>query len=281
MQCDDLIWQQCQDGFCSFKRKSPTGTFCSNRNNVMGQCRRLFCPLANSVYATIREFGGNVYLYTKSIERAHTPQRMWKKLLLDQDYMKALQQVDETLTEEFNRRLVHRVKQRLTKVYQYLARERKLAKQQQPLLERVHEHAERIEKKKAMKAERMAKLEETIQEHLVDRLRNGTYGELYEDLEQMIDEPQEAQINEEEVEELEKELVQYVEDDSEDIEEWADRLPPAAAHPQAIAATQTTRPCTTRRSPKARRSTSSTSRRSSRPAMRSSTNRLTVTNHLS
>ena len=279
MQCDDLIWQQCQDGFCSFKRKSPTGTFCSNRNNVMGQCRRLFCPLANSVYATVREFGGNVYLYTKSIERAHTPQRMWKKLLLDQDYMKALQQVDETLTEEFNRRLVHRVKQRLTKVYQYLARERKLAKQQQPLLERVHEHAERIERKKAMKAERMAKLEETIQEHLVDRLRNGTYGELYEDLEQLIDEPQEAQINEGEVEELERELVQYVEDDSEDIEEWADRPRRDAADPQATGATPT-RPCTTRRSRRARGSTSSTSRRSS-PALRSSTNRLTVTKRLS
>ena len=57
---------------------------------------------------------------------------------------------------------------------------------------------------------------------LVARLRNGTYGELYDGLEQLLDEPQDAQINDEEVEELERELVQYVEDASEDIEEWAD-----------------------------------------------------------
>ncbi|KAL7719826.1 Protein MAK16-like protein [Entamoeba marina] len=223
MQSDDLIWLQCQDGFCSFKVKNCTGNFCRNRNNVMGQCRRLYCPLANSVYATIREFGGHVYLFTKSIERAHTPQKMWNHILLDRDYMKALETVNEILTDEYNPKLVHRVKQRLTKVYQYLAREKKLETMTDRTLERLYKRGERLDINKAEKAERMAKLDFTIKDQLIERLKQGTYGEMYEELQQLAEAPEEMKFNEEEIEkELEAELVEYEEEMSEDIEDWAD-----------------------------------------------------------
>ncbi|EKE37520.1 hypothetical protein ENUP19_0259G0046 [Entamoeba nuttalli] len=224
MQADDLIWIQCQHGFCSFKTKACTGNFCRNRNNVMGECRRLYCPLANSVYATIREFGGNVYLFTKSIERAHTPAKLWNKLLLDKDYMKALQQVTDTLTDEYNPKLVHRVKQRLTKVYQYLERERKLTQSKDRMMERVNIREERRDITRAEKAERMAKLDFVIKDQLLQRMKDGVYDDLYENLQELEQNPQQVELNEEEIEkELENELVQYEEDMSEDVEDWAER----------------------------------------------------------
>ncbi|ELP84325.1 maintenance of killer 16 protein, putative [Entamoeba invadens IP1] len=222
MQADDLIWTNCGHGFCSFRVATARTNFCRERHNVMGECRRRYCPLANSVYATIREFGGHVYLYTKSIERAHTPNKMWAKLLLDEDYMKALQQVTETLDEDvYSKFLIHRVKQRLTKVYQYLERAKQLSKSNDRTLERVNVKEDRVDKARAEKAERMAKIDLVIKDQLLQRLKSGVYGDIYENLQDMMLNPQ-APVDEKQIEqELEEELVQYEEDMSEDIEDWA------------------------------------------------------------
>jgi protein MAK16 len=83
------------------------------------------CPLANSRYATIREDEGVLHLYIKTAERAHTPKYLWEKIKLPANYTKALEIVSEQL-EHFPKYLVHRNKQRLTKIHQMLIRMRKL-----------------------------------------------------------------------------------------------------------------------------------------------------------
>ncbi|KAG5913059.1 hypothetical protein E4U42_001516 [Claviceps africana] len=183
MASDEIIWQIINQQFCSFKLKTEKQqNFCRNEYNVTGLCNRQSCPLANSRYATVRQHPTKqtLYLYMKTVERAHLPSKMWEKIKLSNNYSKALEQIDERLIY-WPKFLIHKCKQRLTRLTQVQIRMRRIAAEEERLGEKlVPKLAPKVkhrEKTRERKAEAAAKLERTIERELLDRLRQGAYGD--------------------------------------------------------------------------------------------------------
>lgn len=121
-----------------------------------------------------------LYLYMKTAERAHLPSKMWERIKLSANYARALEQIDERLIY-WPKFLIHKCKQRLTRLKQVQIRSRRIAAEEERLGERlVPKLAPKIRHREAArerKAEAAAKLERTIERELVERLRQGAYGD--------------------------------------------------------------------------------------------------------
>ncbi|TVU30239.1 hypothetical protein EJB05_21849 [Eragrostis curvula] len=215
---DDVIWHCIRHNHCSFMAKIETGIFCRNPYNATGICNRSSCPLANSRYATIRDHDGVFYLYMKTAERAHLPKKLWERVKLPRNYEKAMDVINKHL-EFWPKLLVHKIKQRLTKMTQYRIRMRKLQLKVREKIVTVPRKNEKRHLRRMEKAEKAAQLEKNIENELKERLKKGVYGDIYnidfkkfEDLLEME--------GEEEVPEEEEENVEYV--DGDDMEEMDD-----------------------------------------------------------
>ncbi|KAH8486867.1 hypothetical protein H0E87_025753 [Populus deltoides] len=178
MQHDEVIWQVIRHNHCSFMAKITTGNFCRNPYNITGVCNRSSCPLANSRYATIRDHDGVFYLYMKTIERAHKPNELWERVKLPRNYEKALEIIDKHLMY-WPKFLVHKAKQRLTKMTQMRIRMRKLAlKTREKIMTTPRKEIKR-ESRREKKAETAAELDKSIEKELLERLNGGLYGDIH------------------------------------------------------------------------------------------------------
>ncbi|KAJ5504919.1 hypothetical protein N7463_007793 [Penicillium fimorum] len=244
---DEIVWQVINQQFCSYKLKTTKDqNFCRNEYNVSGLCNRQSCPLANSRYATVRSDPetGVMYLYMKTVERAHMPSKWWERVRLSSNYAKALEQVDERLIY-WPKFLTHKCKQRLTRLTQVSIRMKNIAKEDERLGERIvpklAPKIRRREETRERKAESAARVERAIERELIERLRSGAYGDrplnveegiwkkVLRGLERAGDGQRDVDMDDgEEIEEEEEEgvgEVEYVsdldeEEDLEDMEDW-------------------------------------------------------------
>jgi len=218
MQNDETLWHCINNDFCSFKvkLKTPKQTFCRNQYNVSGLCTRTTCPLANSQYATVIEEEGVIYLYMKTVERAHSPKNLWEKVRLSRNYLQALEQISKQL-EYWPEHMVNRCKQRLTKMRQMLHRMRKLQLKEAPRMVPIKKKTERREATRELKAEAAAKVDLAIERELLERLKQGTYGAIYNFPQKQFDKV----LENEEVEVEEESDTEFIGDlgDDEDLDE--------------------------------------------------------------
>ncbi|KAJ7634176.1 Mak16 protein [Mycena polygramma] len=247
MQSDDVIWSVINHQFCSYKVKydsrnkssrpanvrseQPPKTSAGMSTTVTGFCNRQSCPLANSRYATVRESEGVLYLYVKTIERAHSPAHMWERIKLSNNYSKALEQIDNELIHWPNF-TIHKCKQRVTKITQYLIKMRRLK------LRTTTENSIGIKKKldrrtavRERKALSAAHIERSIEKELIERLKSKAYGDaplnVNETVWQTILDREKNGGKDLENAELDMEADETDEEDEEELEdemdEWGDR----------------------------------------------------------
>lgn len=222
MQHDEVIWQVIRHNHCSFMSKIETGKFCRNPYNVTGICNRSSCPLANSRYATIRDHDGVLYLYMKTIERAHMPSKLWERVKLPRNYLKAIEIIDKHLMY-WPKYLVHKMKQRLTKMTQMRIRMRKLALKTREKIMTTPRKEKKRDARRLEKAEKAAVIDKKIEEELLERLNRGVYDTIYNFHEKAWNKVLKDNDTEQEIEEEEPE-VEYVEgyEDLESEEEMED-----------------------------------------------------------
>lgn len=123
---------------------------------------------------------GAMYLYMKTVERAHMPSKWWERIRLSSNYATALQQLDERLIY-WPKYLIHKCKQRLTRLTQVSIRMKRIAKEEERLGEKIvpklAPKIRRREEARERKAVSAAKVERAIERELIERLRSGAYGD--------------------------------------------------------------------------------------------------------
>jgi protein MAK16 len=174
---DKKIWEAIGNKkTCSFKLHTKLDTLCKNEYNVTGMCNEFSCPLANTKYATVRSINEELFLFVKEPERCHMPNKQYEKIKLSADYQEALTEIEKNL-EFWDEEIIHKCKQRMTKLTEYHERIELVKETGQQELTVRKTKMNRREKIRALRALNSIDFENEIGNELLMRLETGIYGE--------------------------------------------------------------------------------------------------------
>ncbi|CAK9111796.1 Protein mak16 [Durusdinium trenchii] len=170
MAFDEALWQSLQQ--CKFRtvKEAPSESWCCHEYNATGLCNRSSCPLANSHYATVVKDGAHYCLCQK------TPTTSWTTVKLCKSLAAAPRRLDQLL--EASPEVLARAHVRLRSLQRAHGSEALVGEAggHEPLRKvAVNKKADKRENKSERKAEETAKVESSVGQELLRRLRQGLY----------------------------------------------------------------------------------------------------------
>ncbi|XP_042431710.1 protein MAK16 homolog isoform X2 [Zingiber officinale] len=117
-------------------------------------------------------------LEATELQELLTVEELWERVKLPRNYEKAIEIIDKHM-EFWPKLLVHKIKQRLTKMTQCRIRMRKIELKVREKIMTVPRKKKKREARREEKAEKAAVLDKSIETELLECLKKGVYGDIY------------------------------------------------------------------------------------------------------